>query len=193
MQAFNRYRARLSWAYDHPPIWDEGWKWYDIARERLARAVDGINLSVYRLAGVAAHLSPLTPWERNMEGAERLAELYGSRAPHGTLLGTAERSTVYNTHAERAVKYLTGNDFVKPSGPKTGPFQENLAGNFKPVTIDSHMCDVVDTFGLSSLTGNARRSMTRAVHMCATLYGIPPAKAQAIIWTVQRENLGPAR
>jgi hypothetical protein len=193
MHAFNAYRARLRWAREHPPIWDQGRAWYANGRSRIARATEGANLSVYRLAGVAALLSPLTPWERNIRAAENLAEMYAARATHEDLLAEARRGTVYNSNARSAVAYLRGNDLRAPSGPKTGPFQKNLTGDLTPVTIDSHMRDVVNTYGLASLTGNARRSMARAVRMCATLYGIPNAEAQAIIWTVQRDNLGPAR
>jgi hypothetical protein len=193
MHAFNAYRARMRWAREHPPVWSQGRNWYANGRRRLARATDGVNLSVYRLAGVAALLSPLTPWERNIQAAENLAEMYGARATHEDLLAEARRGTVYNNNARAAVRYLKGDDLSAPAGPKTGPFQKNLDGNLAPVTIDSHMRDVVDTYGLASLTGNARRSMARAVKMCATLYGIPNAHAQAIIWTVQRDNLGPAR
>jgi hypothetical protein len=193
MFAFNRYRSRMRWAEKHSNIWTAGMRWYARGRKRLREATEGTTLSVYRLAGVAALLSPMTPWERNIDTAENLAEMYSLRAPYPDLLAEAKRGTVYNNNAESAVSYLSGNDLEAPAGPKTGPFQENLAGDLSPVTIDSHMRDAVNTFDLSSLTGNARRSMIRAVRMCSTLYGIPPAKAQAIIWTVQRDNLGPAR
>jgi hypothetical protein len=193
MHAFNAYNARMEWAAEHPSIWSQGRAWYAEARRRLRVASAGANLSVHRIAGVASLLSPMTPWERNLSAAENLASMYAARAAYPDLLAEAKRGTVYNNNAEAAVRYLNGDDMMAPSGPKTGPFQKNLSGNLSPVTIDSHMRDVVDTFGLASLTENARRSMARAVRMCATLHGLPNAEAQAIIWTIQRDNLGPAR
>jgi hypothetical protein len=191
LSAFNKYHSRLRWANARLEIWQAGLQWYRNGTKRLQEAINesGANVSLYRAAGVASLLSPLTPWSRNMRGAEELVRLYASRASYPYLLDVAERSTVYNTNAKRAVSYLQGNDLEAPGGMKTGPFHKNLAGNLEPVTVDSWMYRIVDRFGLSSETPteNANRSITRALKMCATLYGIAPAQAQAIVWTVERD------
>ena len=189
MQAFNRYRTRLSWASDRPEVWEAGQEWYPKAGDRLREATKGTTVSLHRAAGVAALLSPLTPWSRNLRGTEQLLRWYGDNAPHEILYEVASRSTVYNSNAGRAVKYLTGNDLLYPSGAKTAPFHANLSGDLYPVTIDSWMWRIVDGFGLKSKTptGNAQRAIERAVRMCATLCDIHPAQAQAIIWIVERD------
>lgn len=193
MRAFNRYRSRLEWASDRSEVWQAGLEWYPKAAERLSEATAGTTVSLYRAAGVAALLSPLTPWNRNMRGAEQLLNCYGDNAPHEILYEVAARSTVYNANAARAVKYLTGNDLARPSGAKTKPFHANLSGDLYPVTVDSWMFRIVGGFGLQSKTptGNAKRAIQRAVRMCATLYDIEPARAQAIIWTVERDYWNP--
>ena len=193
MRAFNHYHARLDWASGRPEVWKTGLRWYPKAAERLSEATEGTTISLYRAAGVAALLSPVTPWSRNLRGTEQLLRWYGDGAPHEILVEVASRSTVYNSNAKRAVKYLTGNDLAHPSGPKTKPFHANLSGDLYPVTVDSWMFRIVDGFGLASATptGNAQRSITGAVRMCGTLYGIEPAQAQAIIWTVERDYWDP--
>lgn len=193
LSAFNKYRARVDWASDRPEVWQAGLQWYPEAAERLSEATEGTTVSLYRAAGVAALLSPLTPWNRNLRGTEQLLRWYGDGAPHEILVEVASRSTVYNSNAKRAVKYLTGNDLAYPSGPKTGPFHANLSGNLSPVTVDSWMFRIVGGFGLQSKapTGNAKRAIQRAVRMCSTLYDIEPAQAQAIIWTVERDYWDP--
>ena len=193
MRAFNRYRSRLGWAKDRPEVWRGGLEWYPEATDRLKKATEGTTVSLYRAAGVAALLSPLTPWSRNLRGTEQLLRWYSDNAPREILYEVAARSTVYNSNAQRAVKYLTGNDLAYPSGPKTGPFHTNLSGNLSPVTVDSWMFRIVGGFGLQSKapTGNAKRAIQRAVRMCSTLYDIEPAQAQAIIWTVERDYWDP--
>jgi len=189
LSAFNRYRARLRWANARPEIWDFGCDWYPNAFRRVSEVANETDFSTFRVAGVVALLSPLTPWERNLRGALKVARLADGDAPDWQLQAVAERSTVYNTNADKAVDYLRGNDSAAPDGKKTQPFHLNIAGDFSYVTVDSWMFRIVERFGLASATptGNAQRSITRAVEMCATLYNIAPAEAQAIIWTVERD------
>ena len=189
LAAFNRYRSRLRWANSRLEVWEAGCNWYREASNRLREATNGTGVSLYRAAGVAALLSPLTPWNRNIRGTEQLLRWNAENAPYEILFEVAARSTVYNTNAERAVDYLLGDDTAKPKGMKTEPVHKNIAGNLSPVTVDSWMYRIVNRFGLSSPTptGNGQRAITRAVNMCATLYRIAPAQAQAIIWMVERD------
>ncbi len=190
MLAFNKYRARLRWAHNRPEIWKDGCNWYNEKKRELQKVSYETDVSLQRIAGAVSLLSPLTPWQRNIRGAKQLAKWHKQRAPHWQLLEVASRATVYNRNARKAVKYLTGNDLEKPSGMKTGPFHQNLMGNLQPVTVDSWMTKIPNNnFGLKSKTptGNGQRSIVRAVQMCATLYGIKPAQAQAVIWVVERD------
>jgi len=189
LTAFNLYRARLRWANERPEIWQDGCQWYPNAFDRINTVAHETRFSTFRIAGVVSLLSPLTPWKRNLRGGIELARLAANGAPEWQLQTVAERSTVYNTNAKRAVRYIQRDESAEPGGMKTGPFQQNLAGNLSPVTVDSWMTRIVGNFGLSSATPteNANRAITRAVEMCATLYGIAPAQAQAIVWTVERD------
>jgi len=189
LSAFNKYCVRLDWASDRPEVWSAGLDWYPSATERLSEAIEGTTVSVHRAAGVVAHLSPLTPWSRNLRGTEQMLRWYSDGATQEILFEVACRATVYNKNAKRAVRYLTGDDLAYPRGAKTKPFHANLSGDLYPVTIDSWMWRIVNRFGLSSPspTGNAQRAIERAVRMCSTLYDVCPAQAQAIIWTVERD------
>ena len=192
MKAFNAYNARLSWAQKHPSIFEEGQTWYPRMRSRLDGAQWQLD-SLARVAGVAAHMSVMADWTRVMRFTEQMAQEYAHGATYSEVFETAKRGTTYNDNAKKATSLLFGNDLKFPAGAKTGPFHRNLIGETAPVTIDSHIQDVTNNFGLSSITGNARRSMQRAIRMCGTLHGLPNSHAQAIVWIVQRENLGPAR
>lgn len=189
LSAFNLYRSRLEWANARPEIWADGCDWYPNAFERINETAHETGFSTFRVAGVVSLLSPLTPWKRNLRGGLELARHAASNAPEWQLRTVAERSTVYNTNAERAVRYIQRDESAEPGGMKTGPFQHNLAGNLSPVAVDSWMTRIVGNFGLSSATptANANRAITRAVKMNATLFNIAPAQAQAIVWTVERD------
>mgnify|MGYP000553609696 CR=1 FL=1 len=189
LTAFNLYRERLRWANERPEVWESGSRWYRTQSQRLKETAHETGVSLYRLAGVASLLSPLTPWKRNLRGALQLARWHAQNAPTWQLMDVAGRSTVYNTNARKAVRYLQGNDEHAPGGMKTRPFHRNLAGNLTPVTVDSWMTRIVGNFGLSSPTptGNAQRAIVRGVKMNATLFNVAPAQAQAIVWTVERD------
>lgn len=189
LSAFNRYRSRLRWANARPEVWESGRSWYRRQSAQLKATAHETGVSLYRLAGVASLLSPLTPWKRNLRGALQLARWNAQNAPEWQLMEVASRSTVYNTNARKAVAYLQGSDEYAPGGAKTGPFHKNLAGNLSPVTVDSWMTRIVGNFGLSSPTptGNAQRAIVRAVRMNATLFNVAPAQAQAIVWITERD------
>lgn len=188
LNAFNRYRNRLEWAKDRPEVWESGLNWYPDAFQRVSEVGDETGFAPFRIAGVVSLLSPLTPWKINFRGAVQMFRFAADGAPDWQLKTVAERSTVYNRNATEAVKYLRGDSRAAPSGMKTGPFHLNIAGDLSHVSVDSWMYRIVSRFGLSSATPteNANRAITRAVEMCATLYNIAPAQAQAIVWTVER-------
>jgi hypothetical protein len=189
LTAFNLYRERLRWANERPEVWESGHSWYRKQSQRLKETAHETGVSLYRLAGVASLLSPLTPWKRNVRGALQLARWNAQNAPEWQLMDVASRATVYNTNARKAVAYLKGNDEHAPGGMKTQPFHRNLAGNLSPVTVDSWMTRIVGNFGLSSPTptGNAQRAIVRGVKMNATLFNVAPAQVQAIVWITQRD------
>jgi len=76
------------------------------------------------------------------------------------------------------------------SGPKTGPFCENLSGNYGPVTLDVWMAYA---FGINQSDFNRKAThaeATRRVVRVGEILGIRPAEAQAAIWTGYRRSVG---
>jgi len=192
LHAFNVYRSILQFAMDNPFIWDEGEQWYKNAHTMLREMSSDVGLDLDVVAGVTAVLSPLTGWNRNLNGTRRLIDAYKRDLPPEWMKVYAERYTAYNKNARKAVALLSGDastDVI--SGKKVRPFWHNLSGRLDYVTIDRHMFNVVDRFGLQSPTptGNAQRALTRATQMCGSMFNIPPAHAQAIIWVAYRDHM----
>jgi hypothetical protein len=181
---FNRYRKIMRVGERLETPFENGLQWYPKANERCAELARRIGVSTERMAGAAAILSPMTNWTANMSGLNKLVEVWDDY-PYEWKVEVSSRYTTYRNNATQAIKYLGGDDQAHPSGAKVQPFTENLNGNLSPVTVDSWMFKLAD-FNISSITGNARRSISRAVEMLATLHGIEPAQAQAVVWTTAR-------
>jgi hypothetical protein len=192
MQAFNRYRCVLEDA--RPTDWKAGKEWYDSAHERISdaasKAAEHSSLNAEHLTALfcdaVAVLSPMTDWDRNLAAVDSLVRAYRDDYPDRWKFEVLSRHTAYNSNAQRALNVLKGE--ARPSGPKVEAFAANLKGAEHAVTIDRHMLDVVDTFGLKSATGNAIRSCKRAVRMVATLHDVTPRTAQATIWSYVRRR-----
>jgi len=190
MRAFNRYRSVLESAADAGETYRNGLNWYTDATQTIASVADEIDgVSMHRLAGVVAILSPMTPWDRNLSVVHSLRDAVAQDYPDEWIFEILSRHTVYNSNARKALRYLKTGDESEISGPKVSAFAENLRGNLDAVTIDSWMYRIVNRFELESAspTGNALRACKRAVRMCATLHGIEPAEAQAAIWVHARQ------
>jgi hypothetical protein len=189
MRAFNRYRSVLESAADNGKTYRDGLSWYSDAVDEIESAAERIDgVSAHVLAGVVAVLSPLTPWDRNLSVIHSLRDAVAQDYPEEWVFELLSRHTVYNSNARKALRYLRTGDESEISGPKVSAFAENLRGNFDEITIDSWMFRIVNRFELSSAspTDNALRACRRAVRMCATLHGVAPAEAQAIIWVHAR-------
>lgn len=186
LSAFNRYDAIMRRATDLQEPFKRGKRWYRDAHRHLSSLATA-QIPVRRIAGAAALLSPMTPWSRNLNGAQALTSAIRQQFPREWIEIRASRHTVYNKNARKAVAFILG-ETDEINGPKVRSFYRNLLGIFEHVTVDSWMYKIVGCFGLSSQspTDNARRAISTAVKMCASRWDVKPAEAQAIIWVTAR-------
>lgn len=190
MSAFNVYRPIMERAYRDGPAFSKGRFWYQMNGSRLELAAKKNDVQPHRAVAMCSALSPLTPWERNFEGALDLLE-HSQRERRDELIERAFQHTVFNSNAETAVNLMTGE--VEPvdalNGPKVWAFYNNLMGELHDhITVDSWMFKLVGSFGLSSNTptDNAVRSIRRSLRMLGTVWGLSPAQVQAVIWVQSR-------
>lgn len=188
LSAFNTYRSIIERAKRLSKPFDVGMQWYAKARQSLKDMAESEpSVTLLQLSRCTAALSPLTPWNRNLQGTRQIVNGISQDFPRKWLVEIAKRYTVWNSNAVLAVETVIDNRSV--SGPKVEPFARNLNGDLSAVTVDSWMFKTVGKFGLSSPapTGNAQRAIVRAVKMCASLYDIQPAQSQAIVWVTERD------
>lgn len=184
LSCFNRYRKIMRVAARLEKPYEAGMGWYRKANERCSELANRVGVTPSRMSGAAAILSPMTNWTANMNGLNKLVEVWDDY-PYEWKVEVSSRYTTYRNNATQAIKYLGGDDSCGPSGGKVQPFAKNLTGDLAPVTVDSWMFKLAG-FDISSVTDNARRSISRACEMVATLHGIKPAQTQAIVWVTAR-------
>jgi len=190
MSAFNSYRPIMERAYADGRAFSKGRFWYQMNGARIERAAKQNNVPVQSAVAMCSALSPLTPWERNFEGALDLLDNVGCET-RSELIERATEHTVFNSNAHTGVDLMLGN--VDPidalSGPKVWHFYNNLMGDLSDhVTVDSWMYKSVNKFGLSTNTptDNAIRSIRRSLRMLGTMWGLHPAQVQAVVWVQSR-------
>ncbi len=190
MAAFNCYRPIMERAFEHGAAFSKGRFWYQMNGARIERAAKKNDVSPHRAVAMCSALSPLTPWERNFEGALDLLDNVG-RETRSELIERATEHTVFNSNARTGVELLLGeSDPIDAlSGPKVWHFYNNLMGDLSEhITVDSWMYKLANRFGLSSNTptDNAIRSIRRSLRMLGTLWGLEPAQVQAVVWVQSR-------
>lgn len=162
---------------------EEGSTWYSKAHEVA------INLGYYSGRGTAAaaavisHLSPRTPWSRNVAGAIGLM-IYGE--PEGCIGANVERARgALDTAATRDY----GADLVDTfNGPKTRRFYLNIMGDVESVTIDVWALRVADVEEWTITRKGVYDAVEIAYQRAARRRGVAPATMQATTWVVARNG-----
>lgn len=163
-----------------------GTNWYSDAHI-FAESLGGEE-DTYTFSGVIAALSPLTPWERNVQLATLVA--FG--------VDPMELPTLGNSR--KAVKrIMAGEDWTNVlNGLKTRAFASGIwnKGAGEDVCVDVHTKDVAYGIPFSG-TGRKRpvtnkvlnlteyREIANAYLRAADKVGIGPQTLQAIVWTAQ--------
>jgi hypothetical protein len=190
MSAFNSYRPIMERAYADGRAFSKGRFWYQMNGSRLELAAKKNDVSPHRAVAMCSALSPLTPWERNFNGALDLLENV-QRETRWELIERGSTHTVFNSNARTGVDLMLGerDPIDALSGPKVWHFYNNLMGDLDNyITVDRWMYKLANKFGLSTNTptDNAIRSIRRSLRMLGTMWGLEPAQVQAVVWVHSR-------
>lgn len=158
---------------------ESGATWYGEAQE-LARTLGRTSgHGLEHAAAVIAHLSPQTPWSRNVAGAVTLLA-YGER--HDGIL---------RTNLERARASLLATDPADSFGArahKTRRFYANILGDSEAVTVDVWAARVAGVDPDSLRDAGTYDSVERSYRSAARRRGVSPATMQATTWIVARNG-----
>lgn len=162
----------------------EGEDWYPSAQALAKYLFDDTSLG----AGVIASLSPLTPWDRNIELAAMVA--HGHPPLELPTLGIACRSVERIVNGEPWWAVLRG--------PKVRAFASAIetAGLTDQVCVDRHARDLAYGVGFTGIGGKRKddsgltlteyRAIAAAYRAVAESLGQPAPVVQAVTWVVQR-------
>lgn len=159
---------------------EAGARWYDEAGELAATLGATSGVGRLKAAAVISHLSPRTPWSRNIAGAVALLT-YGDVDGMGCI-GT-------NVDRARAALTMDVDDLeLSFGGPKTRRFFLNIAGDREAVTVDVWAARVagVDEMTLSRV--GVYDALEHAYRLAARRRGVDPATMQATTWIVVRNG-----
>lgn len=158
-----------------------GAAWYGTAGALVDDLANRHGVTREHAAAVVAHLSPRTPWARNVNGARRLLE-------DGTAPGCI------GANVDRARRALESEDPLStfgPDAPKTSRFAANILGDDDVVTVDVWAARVA--LGDRASDALLRRvgvyaALEHAYRLAAARVGVTPAEVQATTWIVARNG-----
>ena len=153
---------------------EAGTRWYDEAGE-IAASLPGVTFE--QGCAIIAHLSPRTPWARNVAGAIHFVT-------HNDRM-----EGILDANYQRALSSL---EFADPSasfnGPKTARFYWNILGIRDVVTIDVWAARVVGVTEKQLSRVGVYDALEAAYQDAARQRGVDPATMQASCWVVQRNG-----
>lgn len=154
---------------------EAGARWYDEAGDLVAELAARAG-SLEHAAAVVSHLSPRTPWTRNVEGAIEL--IITGKAP-GCL----------GANIERALVALKSDDPMSTlKGPKTSRFARNMLGDREAVTVDVWAARVAEVDEALLGRKGVYQAIEHAYRLAARRRGVDPATMQATTWVIVRNG-----
>lgn len=159
---------------------EDGAQWYLLAGQAIDDMAAAYKLDRETVAAVVAHLSPRTPWARNLAGAASLL----AGAPIPGLLGR-------NLAGARAA-LDSDNPMATLKGRKTSAFARNLSGDSEAVTIDVWALRVAlgdrDDADLVLNRVGVYDALAHCYRLAAARRGVTPSTMQATTWIVARNG-----
>lgn len=158
---------------------EAGAQWYGEAQQAAQTMAQASGQTLETAAAVIAHLSPRTPWGRNVAGASAVLSDPLTR-PVGIIPANFVR-------AQQAM--LTSDPLETVRGPKTRSFAQNILGDSDAVTVDvwavrialgdreTEPEKILARAGVYDVLADAYRAAARQV-------GVTPATMQATTWLV---------
>jgi len=170
----------------------EGALWYKRANTVASHIAETYNVSLFKVCGVIAALSPRNEWTRNVIDAEALISMYVSGGSMDDI-----RVCTYNTNKAKAWTIMQGTDIEECLGRKQTAFYLNIAtpDHSHDVTVDSHAYNVwlgefnsiANTKSLSERTYNA---VSQDYYFVANSLDLRAHQLQAICWLAYRRLRG---
>lgn len=172
---------RIVATYDRATLEDRaaGAAWYGAGGDIIADLSARTGHTPETVAAVISHLSPRTPWARNVYGATMLVT-------------TGEAPTCLRANVRRARRALASSsplDTFGPSAPKTARFARNLLGDRECVTVDVWAARVALGDRASEATlgrAGVYDALEHAYRLAAARLGVDPVTVQATTWIVAR-------
>lgn len=154
---------------------EAGAQWYPNGARIVADMVGG-TVTLEHAAAVLAHLSPRTPWSRNVAGAVELVTTGNAPAGH------------IGRNVDGAVRALESDDPLSTlNGPKTRRFAANFLGDTEAVTVDVWALRVVGIHDDNVISRvGAYDAVEHAYRLAARRRGVDPSTMQATTWIVAR-------
>lgn len=168
------------WQAARPADVEAGARWYAAGSAFIDELGAATGYSREHVAAVAAHLSPRTTWQRNLQGARDL------------LTGTVPTYCIA-ANVQRAQRALQAAEPLKTiNGPKTRRFALNLLGEDDAVTVDVWAARIAlgdreDAEALLSRVG-VYDALEHAYRLAARRVGVSPSAMQATTWVVARNG-----
>jgi hypothetical protein len=173
-----------------------GATWYYQAHEFADALSSASGLSLAKVAGIIAVLSPSVRWERNKWETAGLCLTYAAGGDwravvlttYGKQIAKAYGILGLDSDAEEDVRTLIGK------GPKTLAFFANILRPDDPsaVTVDTHIINAAGLSGLSTGSNKVSAAMYRelvdVIRRIAASCGQSPLTVQATIWLAYKES-----
>jgi hypothetical protein len=173
-------RILATWHRATPADVEAGATWYADAGHHVDTLASLGGISREHAASVISHLSPRTPWSRNVAGAY-------------ALVTTGDAPGCLRANVARARAALASDTpFETFGGPKTRRFARNVAGDRAAVTVDVWAVRVAlgtrpDAEQCLSRVG-VYDALEHAYRLAAQRVGVDPTTMQATTWIVARNG-----
>ena len=168
----------------------EAAEWYEYAGKYCAEIDRDHGIPKGTTAGVVAALSPLNPWQTQVDHtpaiiANGLRLIAQGQRPHSAI------SLSFFANKDKAARILQGEAPLSVlGGDKVRSFYRNLTGDDDAVTIDRHAVDIAGWTGAKHDNRENNKNYARiafAFRAAAQDLGLTPAGIQALTWCYWRE------
>jgi hypothetical protein len=159
---------------------ESGARWYGDAGQLALELARAGSTTAEHTAAVIAHLSPRTPWGRNVSGAWSVVLTGDAPGCLGRNVAGARRAL----ESDRPLGTL--------GGPKTQRFARNILGDRDAVTVDVWAARVAlgerDDLDRVLRTVGAYDALEHCYRLAARRLGVDPVTVQATTWIVARNG-----
>jgi hypothetical protein len=160
-----------------------GLHWYTDQHNYLKDMAEHFNIPLRIVCGITAALSPMVPWQQNVNMTYHLLKFKG-KVPRSI------KMPGFKGNIRKAIKiYMTGEVFPTLNGPKVTQFYDNLLNPFddKAITIDTFMIacyyESTDKDSIKKYTSEKHIEFLKwELNAIAEKYSLLPLQMQAIVW-----------